>query len=344
MSLDALATVDDRQAAPPAWPLRAALAVAAIGLVAGIVILASLLLAGSAPPPPRGPHPFGMGLREAAGAPSGGLAAWLLAWQSSFFNALRTALAGLRGGQGGGALLLAIGFAYGVFHAAGPGHGKAIVAAYIVSSERALLRGIVVSALAALIQALVAIAVVGIIFLLIGGTAATMSATVGRVEMIGFALVAALGAFLVWRKSGALAILVSGRDPREASALDPTCACGPIDPKRTGGSLPAMLTVALGAGIRPCAGAIVVLTLARAYGIFPLGIAATFAMALGTAITTSALAAISVYAKRLALRYASGGGQGGAVVGATAELVAAALVLVIGIALLAGMWGGAGGA
>ena len=51
--------------------------------------------------------------------------------------------------------------------------------------------------------------------LLIGGTAATMSATVGRVEMIGFALVAALGAFLVWRKSGALAPSSTRAFPRK---------------------------------------------------------------------------------------------------------------------------------
>lgn len=344
MSLDALASETGRGAPGPAWPVRLGLALLALALVGGAAMLLGKLLAGAAPPLPRGPHPFGMGLREAAAAPASGLAAWLLAWQSDFFNALRTALAGLRDGRGGGWLLIGIGFAYGVFHAAGPGHGKAIIAAYIVSSERALARGIIVSALAALIQALVAIALVGVIFLAIGGTAATMSRTAGQVETAGFALVAVLGAFLVWRKAGALAVLLSGRDPREAGALDPTCACGPVDPRRAGGSLATMLAVAFGAGIRPCAGAVVVLTLSRAYGIFLLGIVATLAMALGTAITTGALATLSVYAKRLALGYAAGRGRGTILLGASAELVAAALVLVVGLALLAGMWDAVGGA
>lgn len=324
--------------------MRLGLALLAIALVAGFVGLVGLLFAGAAPPLPKTPHPFGMGMREGGPASAAGLAGWLLAWQSEFFNALRAALATLRDGKGGAWLLLGIGFAYGVFHAAGPGHGKAVIAAYIVSSERALVRGVAVSALAAFFQALVAIALVAVIFLVIGGTAATMSRTVGQVEMAGFAMVAALGAFLVWRKAGALAILLSGRDPREAAALDPTCACGPVDPKRVGGSLSAMLTVAIGAGIRPCAGAIIVLTLSHAYGMFPVGIAATFAMALGTAITTGGLAAASVYAKRFALRYAGGRGQATAVAGAGAELVAAAFVLVIGLALMAGMWDAVGGA
>lgn len=344
MSLDALASGEVRSAGSPNWPLRILLALLAVAVVSGAVALLGMVVGGAAPPLPKTPHPFGMGMREAAPSASGGFAAWLLAWQSEFFNSLRTALKGVRDGEGGLWLLLGIGFAYGIFHAAGPGHGKAIIAAYIVSSERALVRGIAVSALAALIQALVAIALVAIIFLVIGGTAATMGRTVGQIELVGFALVAALGALLVWRKAGALALLLSGRDPREASALDPTCACGPIDPGRTGGSFVAMLTVALGAGIRPCAGAIVVLTLARAYDMFPVGIAATLAMALGTAITTSALAAISVYAKRLALRYASGRGRGTLLAAASAELAAAALVLVIGVALIAGLWGAAGGA
>lgn len=344
MPLDALAPSAARPAAPSFRLLRLALALLSVALVAGIAVLLARLLAGSAPPVPRGPHPFGMGIGESGPRATSALGAWLLSWQAEFFNALRAALAALRDGRGGAPLLIGIGFAYGVFHAAGPGHGKAVVSAYIVSSERALMRGIAVSALAALIQALVAIALVTVVFLVIGGTAATMSRTVGQVETAGFALVVLLGALLVWRKAGALALLAGGRDPREAAALDPTCSCGPVDPRRAGGSPSQMLAVAFGAGIRPCAGAIIVLTLSRAYGIFAMGVAATFAMALGTAITTSALAAFSVYAKRLALRYAAGRGRGTALLGAGAELLAAALVLVVGLALLAGMWDAAGGA
>ncbi|WP_245513174.1 nickel/cobalt transporter [Enterovirga rhinocerotis] len=317
------------------------LAALAVALVAGLVALAGWWLSAAAPPP-KAPHPFGMGLREAAPATSG-VAALLLSWQSAFFNALRAMLTSIRDGGGGAWALLGIGFAYGVFHAAGPGHGKAIISAYIVSSERALARGIAVSVAAALVQAVVAIALVGIVFLLVGGTAATMSRTANAVEIAGFSLVAALGAYLVWKKAGALAILLRGEGAGRASAFDPTCSCGPVDPARTGRTLVQMAGVALGAGIRPCAGAIVVLTLARSYGIFPLGIAATLAMALGTALTTSAIAMVSVYAKRLALRYAGGRGETTARLGAGAELIAAAFVLVIGLALVAGLWDVGGG-
>ncbi len=335
MSVEALS----RASAEPPWRHRLALAALAIALVAGLVALAAAGVARPTPVP-RGPHPFGLGVGESAAAASG-LAGLLLAWQSAFFTALRGALATLRDGGGGAPLLLAIGFAYGVFHAAGPGHGKAIIAAYIVSSERALARGLAVSLAAALIQAGVAIGLVTAVFLVLGGTAAQMGRTVQGVEMAGFALVAGLGALLVWRKAGAMAALAvdrgTGSTSREA------CACGPVDPAATGGTFAQMAVVALGAGIRPCAGAIVVLTLARAYGIFALGIAATLAMALGTAITTGTLALVAVYAKRAALRLASGRSRGVALAAAGAELAAAAFVLVIGLALMAGIWDGVGG-
>jgi ABC-type nickel/cobalt efflux system permease component RcnA len=96
--------------------------------------------------------------------------------------------------------------------------------------------------------------------------------------------------------------------------------------------------VVLAAGIRPCAGAIVVLVFALSQGLFAAGMAATVAMALGTALTTGAIAALAVFAKALALRVAGGRGAGGALAMAGVELLAAAFVLVLGLTLLFGLW------
>ena len=65
------------------------------------------------------------------------------------------------------------------------------------------------------------------------------------------------------------------------------------------------------AGLRPCSGAILVLVFALSQGVLWVGVAATFAMAAGTAITTGALAILAVYAKGLALRFGAGGGKRG---------------------------------
>lgn len=317
---------------------RLVLAAAAVVIVAAAVALA-LWAASSAGVAPPARHPFGMGIREAGPTPSG-LGALLLAWQAAFFAALRGALAAVRDGREGLPILVGIGFAYGVFHAAGPGHGKAVIAAYLVSSEKVLARGLGVSLAAALIQALVAIALVTVVFGLVGATAATMARTASAVEIAGFALVAGLGAVLVWRKAGQLATLLADGPSAGVGGRAGPCECGHVDPAETGRSLGQMAGVALGAGIRPCAGALVVLTLSRAYGIYPAGIAATLAMAFGTAVTTGALALLSVFAKRAALALASRGRRAPVLAAAAAELAAASFVLVIGLALLAGWWDG----
>ena len=94
-----------------------------------------------------------------------------------------------------------------------------------------------------------------------------------------------------------------------------------------------MAGVALAAGIRPCAGALIVLVFALSQGLFAAGIAATFAMALGTALTTGAIAALAVFSKAMALRLAGGRGASGAIAIAGLELLAAAFVLVLGASL-----------
>ena len=55
-------------------------------------------------------------------------------------------------------------------------------------------------------------------------------------------------------------------------------------------------------GIRPCTGAILVLVFALTQGLFWAGVAATFAMAVGTAITVAALATLALGSRELALR------------------------------------------
>ena len=318
--------------------MQLAVTAAAVVAVGGIVALLVWLFAPGTPPPAR--NPFGMGLREAA--PSGSaLGRLILSYQSSFFLALKSALGAIKADPAAAWSLVGLGFAYGVFHAAGPGHGKAVIAGYILSSERALAKGVALSFAAALIQAVVAIGLVGAVFILAGGTAPTMTRTADLVEIVGFALVASIGAAMTWRKAGKLlGVIGLARNPvglSSAECCDHVHLPPPERLERLAG-LRDMAGIALGAGIRPCAGAILILVLALSQHMLWAGIAATLAMALGTAMTTSAMAALAVYAKRLALRLAGGRGTGGAVLVSGLELAAAAFVLVLGLSLLIGIW------
>lgn len=87
-------------------------------------------------------------------------------------------------------------------------------------------------------------------------------------------------------------------------------------------------------GVRPCSGALIVLTFAFLNGLWLGGILSVFAMSLGTAITVAALATMAVTAKNWAVAFA-GDGHAGNAVHTTIEIGGAALVMVLGLMLLA---------
>lgn len=316
---------------------RLGLFIVAVAVVAGAMILLAFWTGPIGAPPPR--SPFGMGIREAA--PSGDFGAWILSIQSGFYASLQASVRAMK--ESGSALgsLLLVGFAYGVFHAAGPGHGKSVISAYLVADEKALRKGFALSFAAALVQALVAILIVGIVSLVLRATAATMNRLALNVEIVSFAAIALLGLVITWRKSGKLlGVLALAKNPL-APAQGESCDHVHMPPPEELSRLTRwrdMAGVALAAGIRPCAGALIVLVFSLPQGLFAAGIAATFAMALGTALTTSAIAALAVFAKALALRLAGGRGAVGAIAVAALELLAAAFVLVLGASLLIGLW------
>lgn len=325
--------------AQPAWRrlcLRILFGVMAVAVVSGVLALLALTFSHAAPPSTRNPFAGGMA-EQAAG---GRIGAVIAAMQSAFYRALTEGLQGVSSGGAGLWGLLGVSFAYGVFHAAGPGHGKAVISGYLVANERTLARGAALSLAAAMLQAVVAVTLALTLALVFNATAALVKTSTILIELVSFALVALLGLALTWRKAGALAATGANGLSGGAAACDADCghahmpAPEAVDRAR---DLRAMAGVVLAAGLRPCSGALIVLAFALSQKALAAGIAATFAMALGTAITTGGIAAIAVFAKRLALRLAGGGSLTGARVMASLELLAAAFVLVTGLALLAGL-------
>lgn len=320
------------------WP-RLGLALTAVMLIAALAGVIGWWLGLDTTAPTR--NPFGMGLREAP--PSGPLGPYILSIQSNFYRSLQAALGRIRTDGSALSTLLLIGLAYGVFHAAGPGHGKSVISAYLMADEKALRKGLALSLAAALVQALVAIGIVAVMALVLKATASAMNALTVEVETASFAFVALLGVVMTWRKAGKmLGVAALARDPL-SGAQDETCDHVHLPPPEELDRLTRwrdMAGVALAAGIRPCAGALVVLVFALSQGLFMDGIAATFAMSLGTAITTGLIAVLAVFAKSFALRVAGGRGAGGALAMAGIELLAAAFVVVLGASLLLGLWNG----
>jgi nickel/cobalt exporter len=298
--------------------------------------------------------------------PRTGFLGWIVEQQASFYRSLTALLATLKQDNNAFWLLGGLSFLYGVFHAAGPGHGKVVIGSYMLANERQLANGIALSLAAALLQAFVAIAFVLIAAAALNLSAAAMNAAANWFGIASYALVALLGLWLILRKTLGWG---HGRRPvpKGRAALhdhahddDHNHHHGHDHPHRHGehvhhdhghrhvvtaeaavGGWREQLGVVLAVGLRPCSGALVVLAFALSQGLVAAGIASVLLMGLGTAITVAVLATIAVGAKGAATRLAGANGAIAAGVVWWAELAGALVVFLFGALLLyAGLAGG----
>jgi nickel/cobalt transporter (NicO) family protein len=313
-------------------------------------------------------NPFG-GPRKPAEPQVGGVIGWILAKQSEFYREMSGTIRAAKSDGSAVWTLLGISFAYGIFHAAGPGHGKAVISSYLVANEETARRGIVLSFASALLQALVAVAIVAVFAWLLSSTAKTMCSAEKAIEIASYGLIAAFGARLVWTKGGGFMRALQAKPvPAMVAAHhhddhdhdhghhhhdhqhhdhahghdhvhDEHCghSHGPTPDQLAGpGGWRRGLGAIFAVGLRPCSGAILVLVFSLAQGLFLAGIAATFVMGLGTAITVATIAVIAVSAKGLAKRLSAGREGGGTLIMRGIEFGAAGLVLLFGLGLLFG--------
>ncbi len=318
----------------------------------------------------------------------GDLWSYVLTQQQRINRELAAAVRQLKTGNVLDATLLLgfLSFTYGVLHAAGPGHGKAVISSYVLANEKTVKRGIMLSFLSAFFQALSAIAIVGVLAIALNATSLEITATEKWIETISWGFVALIGIWLLYGQLGALfrrraetAAAAHSHHNAHAHSHDHAhghgdCGCGHDhghahhhghshgheqhvhaadgsccghahmpDPKQLEGpmSWSKAIAIALSVGIRPCTGAILVLIFAMSQGILIAGIFATFAMALGTAITVSVLASLAVGSRELATRMAGGESRLAGAVATGAGLLGSALVFLMGAAFfVASLQGG----
>lgn len=122
-------------------------------------------------------------------------------WQSHFYRQLTDAVRQWQAPGGWGGLLVGLSFAYGVFHALGPGHGKAVIASYVLANRQTARNGALLALSASAVQALVAIAMVSLLAVVFNVTATVMNEATRWLEACAYALVVVLGLTLVWRKT-----------------------------------------------------------------------------------------------------------------------------------------------
>lgn len=294
-------------------------------------------------------QPFGL----SRGVPEvGGFTGWVLSKQAEFYRMLSGLIRSAKADGSATYTLLGISFLYGIFHAAGPGHGKAVISSYLVANNETWRRGIALSFASAFLQAVTAILLVAIAAALLGATAHAMGNTVRVIEIASFTLIIAIGLRLLWVKGRAfLQLLRGGTSGRhhhhdhghhhhhdhasEGSAWSHAHAPEPQD---LGGAhwLKRGLSAVVAVGLRPCSGAIIVLVFAFAQGLFWVGVASTFAMGFGTAVTVALIATLAVGARGLAGRLAKSKPGSGMLLLRGLEVIAALVIVLFGCALLTG--------
>ncbi|WP_299937991.1 nickel/cobalt transporter [uncultured Nitratireductor sp.] len=346
---------------------------------------------------------LGIGAAEPAITPTGpfaGTLQWINTQQQAFYRTLTGALKAMRDDGSNLWMLIGLSFAYGVFHAAGPGHGKAVISSYMLANEVALRRGVVLSFASALLQGLTAIVLMSIVFLALRGTSISMTDAARFLETVSFGLIAVFGAWLLWRKLSGMMRRSPAPEPapqamhslsaahagnhahedRHAHDHHDHSTCGHAhdhdhghdghshdhahahDHKHDHGHAhgpgevcpscghshapdPALLsgerfdwktasTAIAAVGIRPCSGALIVLTFAFLNSLWLGGMLSVIAMSIGTAITVSILATLAVTAKNWAIAL-SGSDRASNRVHNVIEIGGAAMVMLLGLTLLA---------
>lgn len=315
--------------------------------------------------------PLGIGTAEPSFNTTGlfgGLFRWVNMEQQGFYHMLTGALKGMREDPWQLSSLIGLSFTYGVLHAAGPGHGKAVISSYMIANEVELKRGVMLSFLSSILQGIVAILLVGAAYLVLRGTSISMTQATQFLETVSFALIAAFGGWLLFRKlralrtgsavSSAPSLAMAGM-PLQVNVFhnhndhhthshnhehnhgpgEVCSSCGHAhapDPallKAERFDLREAWSAIIAVGLRPCSGALIVLSFALLNGLYLGGILSVFAMSIGTALTVSLLATLAVTAKDLALRYASSR-SASMRVGNAIEIAGALMVLLLGLVLL----------
>lgn len=240
-------------------------------------------------------------------------------WQVELSRRLNAELVDMRGGGRSAFLWLClIGFVYGVLHAAGPGHGKAVVASYLLARRLSIGRAVGASFLMALAQGVTAIALVGALSVVLGLAGPALTARADWLELASYALIILLG----------VAMLVNSLRGRHACGIDHQHDHDHRDrPADSGrGLLPLGAAVAL----RPCTGALLILLFTLANGLFLAGMAAVFAMAVGVGLTVAIIALASIGVRGAALAAFGGHGRGVIVAQRGLAIVGSAAVLAFG--------------
>ena len=240
--------------------------------------------------------------------------------------------------------LIGLSFLYGIFHAAGPGHGKVVISTYLLSTGDQLRRGVMLSFSSSLLQGITAISVVTGATWILNYSMRTTQLLIDDVELGSFVLIAAAGCLIIGLRLKNISSRLRRRQAADAHIIsDDThehCGHAPLPAASLNGkafSVSTFFSIVFSTGLRPCSGAVIVLLFANSLDLFTAGLLSVLAMSLGVALTTSGLAALTVYARHLAERLPLAKAENGQKVRWVSDLLAISggiVILLFGLSLV----------
>lgn len=206
--------------------------------------------------------------------------------QRKINRALTDSVAALRDGRSPAAILIGIGiaFLYGVFHAAGPGHGKAVVVSYFVSRPATMRRCVLMGAQIALFHVISAVVIVSVLHWILQRSFSTPVDQLQFLKIFSYGAITAIGIGMF--------VAALGRSPYEAGRV-----CKHDHAHAGGHSHGAGGVLSLAVGVIPCSGAVIILVFSLANGILLSGLIMTGFIALGMAITLAVIAMMTAFAR-----------------------------------------------
>jgi nickel/cobalt transporter (NicO) family protein len=146
------------------------------------------------------PIPFGGPPRELTSfLPIGGLFLWILNQQQRFYELLTGTMAQMKSNGAAFWVLGSLSFLYGIFHAAGPGHGKVVISSYVLANEQQYRKGMLLSFAAAMMASTVAVVFILFAASVLRLTGMVMGNLADWLDDGSYAMVSLLGLWLMIR-------------------------------------------------------------------------------------------------------------------------------------------------
>ena len=185
--------------------------------------------------------------------------------------------------------LMLFSFAYGIIHALGPGHGKALVSSYFLASNRDVKKAFFISAMIGVVHTFSALILTLVVYFVLNTLMSTfMDQAEYYLTKVSAVIIILMALYLLYRK-----LPKKPKAMKQWSTHEPTCGCNSceVDEKN------ADLGVILGAGLIPCPTTVLIFIFTISLGMYFTGFVSAIFMSMGMSVVIFIAAALSVKAR-----------------------------------------------